>query len=240
MPTASAALLAALAVVLLPRLGWIVLAGTAVVLLSAQGRPGAGLVLGLAALLPALALPGAGSAWPLAAGAPFLGVIGLAGAWPALAARARGNWQRAMLGALGWAWVLLGGALTGRALYAPRPASSPQIWRSLAQTWHQALSPILPAGVLAGALVWALGALTLPVVTRRAGRGQPIVICAWAAAVAAGTGIALRLAGAGALAPTAGRFLAGLGACAAIALIPAASGRMRSRRDTDRAAARLA
>jgi hypothetical protein len=239
-PTASAALLAALAVVVLPRLGWIVLSGTAVALLATQGRPGAALVLALGAVLPVVALPGAASAWPLAAGGPFLGVIGLAGAWPALAARARGTWQRAVLGALGWTWVLLGAALTGRALYAPRPATSPQIWRSLAATWHQALAPIMPAGVLAGALVWALGASTLPALTRHPGRGQPIVICVWAAAVAAGTGIALRLAGAGALAPTAGRFLAGLGACAAIALIPAASGRMRSRRDTDRRAARLA
>jgi eukaryotic-like serine/threonine-protein kinase len=240
LPAASAALLAALAVVLLPRLGWIVLCGAAVVLLSVQGRPGAALVLGLGALLPAVSLPGAGSAWPLAAGAPFLGVIGLAGAWPALAARARGNWRRAMLGGVGWAWVLLGGALTGRALYAPRPASSPQIWDSLAQTWHQALAPIAPAGVVAGALVWGLGALVLPVVTRRAGRARAVVICAWAAAVAAGTGIALRLAGAGALAPSPGRFLAGLGACAAIALIPPASERLRSRRDTDQTAARLA
>jgi hypothetical protein len=198
-------------------------------------------VIAFAAALPALALPGAGSTWPLAAGAPFLGVFGLAGAWPALAGRARGNWQRAMLGGLGWAWVLLGGALSGRALYAPRPGATSGAWASLAQTWHQALAPVMPAGLVAGAFVWGVGALTLPVVTRgRPGRGQPLIVCAWAAAVAAGTGIALRLAGAGALAPTAGRFLAGLGGCAAIALIPAAGDRMRSRRHSDRTTARLA
>jgi hypothetical protein len=108
-------------------------------------------------------------------------------------------------------------------------------------TAHQILAPLVPGGVLAGAGVWAIGAVTLPRVLRnRPGRGEVLLVCAWAAAVAAGTGIALRLTGAGAFAPTPGRFLAGLGACAAVALIPSAAARMRTGSQTDRTASRLA
>jgi hypothetical protein len=230
-----------LAVVALPRLGWIVLCGAAILLLSAQGRPGAGLVFGLAATLPVVLLPRHGSAWPLAAGAAILGVVGLAGAWPALAARGRSTWQRAALGALGWMWLVLCAALARRSLYGPIPEPSSAVWASVAATARDVLAPLTPGGLVAGAVVWALGAATLPALLRgRPGPGRFLIVCAWAAAVAAGTGIALRLAGAGSLVATPGRFMAGMGACAAVALIPPVRARMRSGSQTDRATARLA
>ena len=104
-PPTAAALLAAAVVLALPRIGWLsataALAGTALT----QGRPGAALVLTIAALVPVALVPRRGTAWPLAAGAPALGLVGLAGAWPALAGRAWGNaWRRAVLALTGWVW----------------------------------------------------------------------------------------------------------------------------------------
>ena len=241
LPPAPAALVAALAVVVFPRLGWIVLGATAVTLLAVQGTPGAAFLFSIAALAPVFLLRRHGAAWPLAAGAPLLGIFGLAGAWPAVAARARTGYQRAALGALGWIWVLFAAALARRSLYGPVPEPPGHVWASLGATVHQVLSPLVPGGALAGAVAWGLGAAALPRLTRsRPAASQFMIVFSWAAAVAAGTGIALRAAGAGALSPTPGRFLAGLGACAAIALLPSATARVRSRRKTDRTAARLA
>ena len=121
MPAAAAALIAATAVLVAPRVGWLGLIVALCAGAIVRGHAGAALVIALAALAPVLLLPARPSAWPLCAAAPALGLIGLAGAWPALASRAPGIVQRAALGAIGWVWLLLAGAALGSAhvLYLP-------------------------------------------------------------------------------------------------------------------------
>ena len=168
-PPAAAGLVAGGAVLLLPRLGWVALAVALAVLAVSQHLPGAAVVIAMAFLLPLVISPAAATTWPLSAGAPALGLIGLAGAWPAVAARATTPWRRATLGAVGWIWVLLASAVAGKALYLPLVpgVAPPHAWMSsLTNTIDHLLRPEVSAGVLAPALVWALGAVTLPWLVR--------------------------------------------------------------------------
>jgi hypothetical protein len=195
-PTALALIAGALTL-LLPRLGY-VLAGCALVgIAAADGRPGGALVLGLATILPVLLVPLSGTAWPLSAGAPALGLLGIGGAWPALAARLPRTWRRAALGACGWVWLLLASPLAGHGLYlrldpgTPAPAA----WTgSLSVTVDQVLRPLLGSGALAGALVWAAGAVVLPWLLRA--RSVPVriaLVCGWSAALVSATETAISL-----------------------------------------------
>jgi eukaryotic-like serine/threonine-protein kinase len=188
---AVAGLMAAVLVVLLPRAGWIVSTLAITITAGLQGDPGAALVVGLAGLAPALLLPARGTAWPLPAGAPALGVVGLAGCWPALAARAGSPFRRAVLGALGWCWLVLVGLLADKALYvAPlRGAPSQSVWGgSLHTTVHELLFPLARAGAFTPAVIWALGALILPLLVRRRSlAADAVAVLAWAAAVALAT-----------------------------------------------------
>jgi eukaryotic-like serine/threonine-protein kinase len=195
-PPTAAALLAAALVLALPRIGWLsvtaALAGTALT----QGRPGAALVLTIAALVPVALLPRRGTAWPLAAGAPALGLVGLAGAWPALAGRAWGNaWRRAVLALTGWVWLALAGPLASSDLYARRPAGTPapDVWAtSLAVTSHDLLGPLLRSGILAGGLVWAAGAVVLPWLVRsRSLAVNAVLACVWSAVLLSATEVAI-------------------------------------------------
>ena len=168
-PPAAAGLLAAGAVLLLPRLGWVALTIALTALAVSQHLPGAAVVITIAFLLPLVLSPAAATTWPLSAGAPALGLIGLAGAWPAVAARAGTPWRRATLGAIGWIWLLLASAIAGKALYLPSVpgVAPPHAWMSsLTTTIDHLLRPEISAGVLAPALVWALGAVTLPWLVR--------------------------------------------------------------------------
>jgi eukaryotic-like serine/threonine-protein kinase len=149
-----------------------VLAGAIWLVFSA--RPGLALLV-LAAAMPLWAMgtrPGAG--WLAAALAPLLGVIGLAGAYPALAGQALRWGKRAILGALGYWWLILaqpllaGDSFGGRLWLASPPGLPPRaVWEgSLQSAAVHVLAPALSAGVLFGAILWAAGAAMLPWVVR--------------------------------------------------------------------------
>ncbi|MFL5864337.1 MAG: protein kinase domain-containing protein [Solirubrobacteraceae bacterium] len=228
-PPAVAGLLAAVGVVLLPRLGWAALTIALAALATAQQRPGAAAAIVAGMLLPLVLNPARPTTWGLSAGAPALGLIGLAGVWPAVAARAAGPWTRAALGAVGWVWVLLGTAIAGKALYLPHVPGipltpPPQNWtNSLPMTVNHFLSPLGSSGVLAPALVWAAGAVTLPWLVR----GESLLldalrVLAWAAIVVAGTGAAITAVHGSDVAGAPPSALIGAAAAAAVALAPSA------------------
>jgi len=229
---AACGLLAAAAVLLLPRLGWGALTIALAVLAVSQGLPGAAAVIAIALLLPLVLSPAAPTTWPLSAGAPALGFIGLAGAWPALAGRARTPWRRATLGAIGWVWVLLASAVAGKALYLPLVpgVAPPQAWMSsLTTTVDHVLRPEIAAGVLAPALVWALGALTLPWLVRGGSLALDVIrVVIWAGLVVSATGVATAAVhGASPTTGAAPTALVGAVACAALALGPSLLGTWR-------------
>jgi eukaryotic-like serine/threonine-protein kinase len=225
-PPAAAGMLAGAAVLLLPRLGWGALTVALAVLGASQHLPGAAAVVALALLLPVVLSPAAPAAWPLSAAAPALGLIGLAGAWPALAARGATAWRRGVLGAVGWIWLLLASAIAGKALYLPPVpgVAPPHAWMSsLSTTLDQLLRPEVSAGVLAPALVWALGAVTLPWLVRGGSLVLDVMrVIVWAVIVVSATGAAIAavhgsVGAEGVSAPSA---LAGAVASAAVALAP--------------------
>jgi serine/threonine protein kinase len=164
-PPAAAGFVAGVVTFLLPRIGYATTTGAFVLAAAAQSRPGAALVILIAALLPAALLPRSPTVWPLAAFAPALGLLSLAGAWPALAGRAANVWRRAALGCCGWAWLALATPLSGTGLYLRKnPATPPtQSWiASLHETTHLILTPLINSGALAAAPVWAAAAVALP------------------------------------------------------------------------------
>lgn len=183
--------LAAVAVGLLPRLGWL---ATVVVLLSwlagPAGAPGTALVVaaGVAAIPPLL--PFGGRAWSLPFAAPLLGAAMLAGAYPAVAGQARSIWRRAALGALGFWLLALAEPLARTTLFYGRARGTQPLPRwddSLDGAIDHALRPLLESGMLATAALWAAGAAVLPWLVR--GRRAAIDLIAatlWAAALAAG------------------------------------------------------
>jgi hypothetical protein len=192
---AAAGLAAGVATLLLPRLGWAAIGLVLCAGALSQHHAGAALVILIGMLGPVLLLPGRPAAWPLAAAAPALGLIGLAGAWPALAARAGTSVRRAALGAIGWAWLALGGAIAGRVLYLPHvPGTAPPgAWiGSLPQATQHVLRPLVVSGALAPALVWALAAVVAPWLVR--GRSAPLDVLrviVWAAVVVSAPGAAI-------------------------------------------------
>ena len=240
---AAVALVAAVTVAALPRIGWLALSLTAAGALAGEGRVGSALIVLIAALVPLALLFRHPVRWPLAAVAPALGLAGLAGAWPALAVRANSAWQRAALGATGWFWLLAASVLGGHGLYTHLPSRIPpaSVWTpSVYQTANHVLSPILSSGLLAPAPVWAAAALLLAWITRlRSLVLQVVLVSIWAAMLASATTAALALAHPGvALMPNA----AVLGALAAwvVALAPAFIRRRRPLLESANPAARLA
>jgi len=153
----------------LPRLLWLGAALAAILWQALAGRPGLALLL-LAAFLPLLALPRrAGPGWLAAALAPALGLAGIAGAYPALAGQPVRWRSRAALGALGYWWLILAQPLAGRRLWLAAPTGVPAraVWeQSLSSCAVHVLVPLLTAGVVLGAVLWALGATALPWVVR--------------------------------------------------------------------------
>ncbi len=235
LPPAAAALLAGAAVLLLPRLGWLALGITLTAGAALRGHPGAALVIALAALAPVMLLPARPTAWPLSAAAPALGLIGLAGAWPALAARAgrAGPVQRAALGAIGWLWLLLAGAVLGRerVLYVPHVPGvpPPAAWiSSLPETTGHLLASLGSSGVLAPAAVWALAAMTAPWLVRRRTLTLDVVrVVVWSALVVSATSAAVVVVHGTDTVGSAPTALLGAAACAAVALAPRAIGGWR-------------
>ncbi len=202
LPPAAVALIAGAAVLVLPRMGWLGLAAALCAGAVVRGHAGGALVLALAALAPVLLLPARPSAWPLSVAAPALGLIGVAGAWPALAARAgragrAGPMQRAVLGAVGWVWLLLAGAVLGpgHGLYLPTVPGvpAPAVWiGSLSQTTGHLLPALVSTGVLLPAAVWALAAMTAPWLVRGRVLALDVVrVVAWSALVLSATSAAV-------------------------------------------------
>ncbi|MEA2185860.1 MAG: eukaryotic-like serine/threonine-protein kinase [Solirubrobacteraceae bacterium] len=187
---AAGATVAGAAVLLLPRLGWLLMAGTLVVWLAAAA-PGIALIVAAAAAPVALVLPLSGTWWSLPALGPLLGVAGLAGAWPALAGQARRWPVRAGLGALGGWWLALAEALTSRRLVSgpAHDVAARATWEgSAVDAARDALWPLLTGGALALAVLWAIAALLLPVLVRGRSAALDIVgATAWAAMLAAAT-----------------------------------------------------
>jgi hypothetical protein len=179
-----------------PRVVWMGCALAVIVWQAASGRPGVGLLV-LAAVLPLLALPrdrrsAAGSlAWPVCAVAPVLGLAGLAGAFPAIAGQARRWRERVALGALAYWWLTLAEPLAGSRLWLGVPSGTPAraAWEgSLGLSATHVLGPMLNLGVLFGATLWALAAMSLPWLVR--GRSAPLdaaAAAAWSAVVVAAT-----------------------------------------------------
>ena len=139
------------------------------------GRAGLSLVL-LAAVLPALMLfSGYGRSARVPFGrlwcalAPVLGVVGLAGAFPAVAGQASSSPERALRGALGYWWLILAGPLLSSHLWLAAPAGThaTHAWEeSVSGAATHVIGPALSAGVLLGALLWAVAAMVLPWIVR--------------------------------------------------------------------------
>jgi eukaryotic-like serine/threonine-protein kinase len=195
---ASAALVAAIAVAVLPGVGWLAITLGVGAMFAAEGRPGAAVLVVLCGLLPTLALPRRRTNWTLPALAAGLGVVSLAGAWPSLAGRATGPWNRAWLAATGWIWMLAAGALVGRGLYTRPPGRLPSAWeRELGGTIDHVLPRLFAPGLIAPAALWALAAVVLPWIVGRRRTVDVVVITVWSAALASGSITLLRVLHAG-------------------------------------------
>nr|MBA3261019.1 hypothetical protein [Thermoleophilaceae bacterium] len=162
---------AALAVALMPRIAWLVVAaGLCGWLVSPEAdRQGTALVLAAAAAPMPLLLPRAGLLWSVPILAPLLGTVALAPAFLGLAALAPTPWRRAGLGAAGFLWLALGELITGKELLFGVPDGAlPRVeWEgSISAAASDALGPLLSGPALAPALVWAAFAALLPLVVR--------------------------------------------------------------------------
>jgi len=179
-----------------PRILWLAAALALAAWEAADDRAGlALLVLALAAPLLVLGRRPA-LAWLLAALAPLLGLLGLAAAYPALAGQAPRWRARAILGALGYWWLVLCGALlssdtpASHLWLAPTTPPPPRaVWESsLTAAATHVLVPTLTLGLLLGAALWGLAAAVLPLLVR--GRSAPLdalAAIAWSVALLAAT-----------------------------------------------------
>ncbi len=164
----------------LPRVLWLLLAGSLILWQALAGRAGLAVLL-LAAAAPLAALPRrSGPGWLAAALAPLLGLAGLAGAFPALASQRRSWRARAFVGALGYWWLILAEPLAGRTLWLGPPPGLPAraAWESSFGRSLHVLSPLLVIGVLMGACLWALACVLLPWIVR----GHSVLVDLFAAA----------------------------------------------------------
>jgi hypothetical protein len=175
---------AAVLVLLLPRLGWVVTAAGIAGVVAARD-PGTAVLL-VAMLAPvAVLLPRAGTAWSVPVLAPLLGLAGLAGAYCAIAGQARRATVRAGLGAAGAWWVLVAAAPLGAPLHL---ADGEQAWSGSAAGAVDLLSEIVSSGAVVLVAVWAVAAAVLPVLVRGWNAAADIAAAAgWAAGTAAAT-----------------------------------------------------
>jgi hypothetical protein len=169
--TPAAAGIAALAVALLPRIAWLMVAAALCGwLVSPEAdRQGTALVLAAAAAPLPLLLPRAGLLWSVPILAPLLGTVALAPVFVGVAALAPTAWRRAGLAAAGFLWLAIGELLTGRELLFGVPDGAlPRVeWEgSISAAAGDALAPLLSGPALAPAVVWAAFAMLLPLVVR--------------------------------------------------------------------------
>jgi hypothetical protein len=168
---AAAAGVAALAVMILPRIGWIAAATALVAWLAAPPADAAGVALVLtAALVPVpFLLPRAGLLWSLPALAPLLGAIGLAPAFVAISGLAGTAWRRAGLAAAGLVWLVAAETFGAHHLLfgSPGDVHARATWEASASAaGNHALLPVLTSPVLAPAAVFAFFGAALPVLVR--------------------------------------------------------------------------
>ena len=162
---------AALAVALLPRIAWLlVAAGLCAWFVSPDAdRQGTALVLAAAAAPIPFLLPRAGLLWSVPVLAPLLGTVALAPVFVGVAALAPTAWRRAGLAAAGFVWLALGEVLTGETLLfgVPEGVLARGDWEgSISAAASDALGPLVSGPALAPAAVWAAFALLLPLVVR--------------------------------------------------------------------------
>ncbi|HZG48322.1 MAG TPA: hypothetical protein VEY90_02265, partial [Thermoleophilaceae bacterium] len=167
----AAAGIAALAVALLPRIGWILAtAGTCAWLVSPEAdRQGTALVLAAAAAPVPFLLPRAGLLWSAPVLAPLLGTIALGPLFVGIAALAPSPWRRAGLAAAGFLWLVLGEALTGKGLLFGSPdGTTPRgEWEgSISAAVSDVLQPLATTPAPAPLFAWALFAAALPLLVR--------------------------------------------------------------------------
>jgi hypothetical protein len=193
-PSFSAPALAAaagLAVALLPRIAWLVVAaGLCGWLVAPEAdRQGTALILAAAAAPVPLLLPRAGLLWSVPVLAPLLGTVALAPVFVGAAALAPTAWRRAGLAAAGFLWLALGEVLAGKSLLfgIPDGVLPRGDWEgSISAAASDALGPLLSGPALAPAVVWAVFAMLLPLVVR--GRWLAVDLLGaglWAAALIA-------------------------------------------------------
>ena len=156
---------------MLPRIGWLLaVIGLCGWLVSPEAdRQGTALLLLAAAAPIPLLLPRAGLLWSVPVLAPLLGTIALGPAFVGVAALASTPARRAGLAAAGLWWLVLGEALTGRALLFGSPDGTlPRgDWEgSISAAAADALQPLATTPALAPALAWVAVAIALPVVVR--------------------------------------------------------------------------
>jgi hypothetical protein len=167
----AAAAATALAVALLPRIGWLLAAaGLCAWLVSPDAdRQGTALVLAAAAAPIPLLLPRAGLLWSVPVLAPLLGTVALAPVFVGVAALAPTPLRRAGLAAAGFLWVALGEVLAGESLLfgLPEGALPRAAWEgSISAAASDALGPLVSSPALVPAAVWAAFAVLLPLVVR--------------------------------------------------------------------------
>ena len=193
---AAAAVLAAALTLALPRIGWALSVLSLTIATVAQHHPGAALLIVVGGVAPAALLPRRGTLWPLPAGAPALAAVSLAGVWPALAGRAATPLRRGALGAIGWLWLVFAAELAGATMYVhtPRGTPAPSHWMSsLSATVDHVFKPLIHAGLLAPALVWAAAAIVLPWIVRARSPALDLIrVTIWAATVASATVILIK------------------------------------------------
>jgi hypothetical protein len=162
--------LAAAAVMVLPRLGWLACAALAVGWLAtpAAGEQAAALVVAAALAPVPVLLPRAGVLWSVPALAPLLGLAGLGPAFVAVAGLAPTLPRRAGLAAAGFAWLAAAEAIGAEPLLfgAPLEVPPPGEWTASVGGAADALRPYVTSAALAPALVWAAFAALLPLAVR--------------------------------------------------------------------------
>jgi hypothetical protein len=222
---------AALAVALLPRIGWLLAASALVAWLAAGGHAGLALVVAAGALPVPLLLPRAGALWSLPSLAPLVGAVGLGPLYLVCAGLAGSAWRRAAFGALGFVQLSLAEVALDRTLLfgTPDGATPRAAWDgSVGGAAEHALWPLVSTPALVPALAWAGLAAAMPLLV--AGRSLTLDLLgafAWTGALVAAHQVLGRIVAAdGGRADARGLAVAAVLGCAA-AVVVAGSGLRR-------------
>jgi hypothetical protein len=169
---------------LLALCGW-ALAVTAISAIA--GRPGLALLLGVLsvpAILVASRLPWAA----VPALAPVLGAVGAAPAFPAIAGSRGTLMERAVMGALGWCWLVAGAAVAGAGPRLGLLGPAADGWsRSTVTATSAVLAPLVDPQALLGAALFGIAAAAMAVVLRPRHLAMALLgALLWAAGLEAG------------------------------------------------------